>query len=155
MRSAQLLLVGTALVAPPVALGQSQDRGPVRPRGEAVLEYRSRPDDGPYLRFRYADEDRHAEVLAYRRGIPRVRCGTCVGGRCGDREWRVIERCEAKAAELERRDAEWRREARKREAEFEREMARREREFREKELRRWREHQRKMAELMRDLDRYR
>jgi hypothetical protein len=155
MRGSMLLLGASVLL--PAGLGaQSRDHDVPRSRErrEAVVEYR-RYDDGPVLRFRYADEGYDAELLAFRRGTPRPACGSCRGVRCSDREWREVERCRDRVAELERKEAEWRRDARRREQEFERDMARREREFREKELRRWRDHQRKMAEHWRELERYR
>lgn len=154
MRRLTLLLIGTSLIATAAAEAQSRDGDRPRSPREAT-DYRARAlGDGPFFRYRYAPDDDDAEMIAYRRGAPMVRCGSCPGGRCDDREWRAIERCRERAAELERREAEWRREARKREAEFEREMARRERQFRQKELTRWREHQRDMAERWRELDRW-
>lgn len=96
---------------------------------------------------------RDVELDAYRRWSPRLECGQCPGGRCDDREWRALERCEREALEIDRRERTWRREAREREARFERDMAKRERDFRRKELERWRKHQRDMAKRWRELDR--
>jgi hypothetical protein len=144
----RLLLLGLAVLLSTGLSAQSRTPERPRPRQDDTRRY----DDGPVVRYRYSDDGRDDELDAYRRWSPRIACGQCPGGRCDDREWRALERCGRDALEIERREREWRREARGREARFEQEMAKREQEFRRKELERWRKHQRDMAKRWRELD---
>lgn len=75
----------------------------------------------------------------------RAYCGSCSGGRCSENEWREIRRCEDRSRDIEKKEAEWRAEARKRRIDFENDMAHREREFKKREQERWEKHQREIA----------
>ena len=83
----------------------------------------------------------------YDRRSPDVRfsCGSCSRGRCSESEWRDIRRCEDRGRDIEKKEAEWRADARKRRIDFESDMAKREREFRKREQERWEKHQREIA----------
>ena len=54
-------------------------------------------------------------------------------------------RCEDRGREIERKETEWRADARKRRIDFESDMAKRERDFRKREQERWERHQREIA----------
>ena len=72
-------------------------------------------------------------------------CNSCSRGRCSEGEWRETRRCEDRGREIERKEAEWRADARKRRIDFESDMAKRERDFRKREQERWEKHQREIA----------
>ena len=111
------LLFGLLAVAPSV---RAQDRSP-------DSDYRNAP--------------------RYDRRAPDVRssCGSCSRGRCSESEWREIRRCEDRGRDIDKKEAEWRADARKRRIDFESDMAKREREFRKREQERWEKHQREIA----------
>lgn len=75
----------------------------------------------------------------------RASCGSCSRGRCSEDEWRDIRRCEDRSRDIEKKEAEWRADARKRRIDFENDMAHREREFKKREQERWDKHQREIA----------
>jgi hypothetical protein len=97
-------------------------------------------------KYRYSMPDRDAD-RRYDRGRRdlRISCGSCSRGRCSESEWREARRCEDRHRDVEKKEAEWRAEARKRRIDFENDMTRREREFRRREQERWEKHQREMA----------
>ena len=141
---ASLLLLGLLLLPPAGISAQVPEPRRARPDRGAIDDRQSpRAEDGPSFRYRYGVDQDDRDLLAFRRWTPRIRCDS--------RDWRAAEQCERKVREIERREAEWRRDARRREEKFERDMARREREFRQKELERWRKHQRDLAERYREL----
>lgn len=96
------------------------------------------PSLGAQDRPRSTDYDRPTSDV-------RRSCGSCSRGRCSEGEWREIRRCEDRSRDIERKEAEWRAEARKRRIDFENEMAHREREFKQREQERWDKHQREIA----------
>ncbi len=101
----------------------------------ASLQAQDRPTDQDY-RYDRGSERRALDVRAYCRS---------------EREWRDIRRCEDRGREIERKEAEWRAEARKRRIDFENELANRERDFRKREQERWEKHQREIARRWGDL----
>ena len=63
----------------------------------ASLQAQDRPTDRDYRHDR-GSERRALDVRAY--------CGSCSRGRCSEREWRDIRRCEDRGREIERKEAE-------------------------------------------------
>lgn len=96
--------------------------------------------------YRYSLPDRNPDWGYERRPRDgRFSCGSCARGRCSEFEWREARRCEERRRDIEKKEAEWRAEARKRRIDFENDMTKREREFRRREQERWEKHQREIA----------
>ncbi len=96
--------------------------------------------------YRYSLPDRNPDWGYERRPRDgRQSCGSCARGRCSEIEWRDARRCEDRRRDIEKKEAEWRAEARKRRIDFENDMTKREREFRRREQERWEKHQREAA----------
>ena len=102
----------------------------------ASLNAQDRPTDQNY-RYERGTERRPLNARAY--------CGSCSRGRCSEREWKEIRHCEDRGREIEKKEAEWRADARKRRIDFENELPNRERDFRNREQERWEKHQREIA----------